>query len=377
MKTPGERMSTTTKRSRAGLATITLSDSAGGIAYVARLMRLALLQLTGADPWLVELTPTKFGRVSIGERAAFFMRLMAGQAARRADWLIFDHVGVARAQALVPWVLRRPYAVIMHDVEAWGPLTPARKLAFQKAAVRIAVSQYTQRQVSKVHPDIGIVLSCPLGLLPDADPAELGSPNLELLTSIRPSSVLIIGRMSAISKHKGHDKLLACWHRVLSKVPDAELLVVGTGDDRARLQSVAIGAGLGSSVRFLGFIPEATLQPLLRRVALFAMPSAREGFGLVYLEAMRAGLACIAGQNDAAGDTVVNGLTGLLVDPNDPDALAGAITGLLLDIERRKLMGEAGRHQYQEHYTFARFYDRIAPILASTFGNCQKPVFPG
>jgi glycosyltransferase involved in cell wall biosynthesis len=99
------------------------------------------------------------------------------------------------------------------------------------------------------------------------------------------------------------------------------------------------------------------------RIAVFAMPSAREGFGLVYLEAMRAGRPCIGSTSDAAGDIIVQGETGFLVDRADGPALSGAIVSLLTDGARRAAMGEAGRKRFEAHFTADRFAARFRDIL--------------
>jgi phosphatidylinositol alpha-1,6-mannosyltransferase len=93
------------------------------------------------------------------------------------------------------------------------------------------------------------------------------------------------------------------------------------------------------------------------------MPSRGEGFGLVYLEAMRAGVPCIGALDDAAGEVVVNGETGLLVRQSDRAALAGAIAALLGDPPRARAMGRAGQARYESHFTFDAFRDRLAAVL--------------
>ena len=100
--------------------------------------------------------------------------------------------------------------------------------------------------------------------------------------------------------------------------------------------------GRGSHVLFCGFLPARALAALWERVAVFAMPSAREGFGLVYLEAMRAGRPCIGSTSDAAGDIIVDGETGLLVDRANRSALAEALVTLLTNVSMRRQWAKQG-----------------------------------
>ena len=101
-------------------------------------------------------------------------------------------------------------------------------------------------------------------------------------------------------RYKGHDQLL----EAMTTLPDARLVVAGDGDDRRRLEEKAAALGLGDRTFFTGFLSEATLAELYRRCAAFVMPSRGEGFGLVYLEAMRAGKPVLAARGSAAEEIV-------------------------------------------------------------------------
>jgi phosphatidyl-myo-inositol dimannoside synthase len=363
---------------RAGVAAVSFGGRGGGLAYVARLLRTVCATWQGSEPWTAALDPAHYGVVSRAERLRFAARVAGAQCAGRVDWLAFNHLGIARVQQFVPRSVRRPYLVFVHDVEAWDPALPPDRLAtLRAAALRVANSRYTAERVARAHPSIGAVVACPLGLL-DHDPATDGPstgpaglpgdvPGGMLLSGelceIGPSSVLILGRMHAEERYKGHDELLETWPAVVARVPAAQLVIAGLGNDAARLRDKARALGVGHCVVFCGFLPAQTLTALLGRVAAFAMPSAREGFGLVYLEAMRAGRPCIGSTSDAAGDIIVNGETGFLVDRTDGLALAAAIVTLLTDEGRRAAMGAAGRRRFEAQFTVNRFAGRLLDIL--------------
>jgi phosphatidylinositol alpha-1,6-mannosyltransferase len=182
-----------------------------------------------------------------------------------------------------------------------------------------------------------------------------------------PHAVVIVGRMASTERYKGHDQLLLAWPRVAAEVPDATLVMVGRGDDVDRLRTKAAALGLGRSVHFPGFLSDAAVRGVMRHAAAFAMPSRGEGFGLVYLQAMRLGLPCLGSRDDAAGDVIVDGETGLLVPQQDPDAIAGAIARLLTDEPMRRRMGEAGQRRFENTFSYPRFRVRLAGILARAF----------
>jgi len=352
--------------SRGALATATLAPSGDGIAYAARLVQTAMADILGHDPAVVELGATEAQPVAFRARVQFLARLARLQSLRRVDWLWFTHVGIARAQLRVPRQIRRPYGVMVHGIEAWtSTLDAERKAALQQARVRVAISPHTARRVAAAHPELPFIDTCMLALLPDVEhPSRIPA---DVRVEFGPHAVVIVGRMSATEQYKGHDQLLLAWPRILAEVPDAMLVMVGRGDDVDRLRAKAAVLGLGRSVHFTGFVPDTALRALLRHAAVFAMPSRGEGFGLVYLQAMQAGVACVGSRDDAAVDVIADGETGLLVPRQDPDAIAGVVTRLLTDDAMRRRMGEAGKRRFDSTFTYPRFRARLASVLARAF----------
>jgi phosphatidylinositol alpha-1,6-mannosyltransferase len=352
--------------SQFALAAITLKQGGDGVAYAGLLLERALSAISGEDIPVLELAPAIPMHPTAREQARFISRLGFAQLRDRHCAWMFNHVGIARAQNLIPSFLRRPYAVLLCGIEAWDPaLSHDRLTALRHARARIAISHHTARRVSETHESIGPVVACPLALLPTAPVAS--TLDHALLAQIRDMSVLIVGRMSSAERYKGHDELLECWSEVTRAVPGAQLVIAGQGDDLTRLRAKAASLGLAHDVLFLGFISDATLEAVRERVALFALPSRGEGFGLVYLDAMRAGLACIGGAGDASADVIVDGETGTVVDPEDREALAAAVTSLLLSPAMRAAYGAAGNRRFEAEFTFDRYCERLRPILASAF----------
>jgi phosphatidylinositol alpha-1,6-mannosyltransferase len=169
--------------------------------------------------------------------------------------------------------------------------------------------------------------------------------------------------MLASERYKGHDELIDAWPRVVAAVPKARLVIAGDGDDVPRLQEKARRIGKPDSILFTGFASGSLLSGLYDRAAVFALPSRAEGFGLVYLEAMAHRLPCIGSIHDAAGDVIVDGCTGRLVDQLKSHALADAIVDLLDDDQTRCRMGEAGHRRLHEEFTFAKFAERVDALL--------------
>jgi phosphatidyl-myo-inositol dimannoside synthase len=168
--------------------------------------------------------------------------------------------------------------------------------------------------------------------------------------------------MSSDERYKGHDPLLDLWSAVLSDFSEARLVIAGDGDDRGRLEAKARDLGLAHRVTFAGRVSDDELRRLYRDCAFFVMPSSGEGFGLVFLEAMRAAKACIGGLG-AASEIIEDGVTGLVVDPADTTAVSSAIVRLFRDPGLATSMGQAGRHRVAEHFTADHFRARLRAIL--------------
>jgi len=348
------------------LAAITLHPTGGGIAVVSNLLWQVLAAQWGARARLATAFDHESRPATFWEKAQLTAVVGSAQLLQRTDWILFSHLALARSQQFVPKPMRRPYAVFLHGIEAWAELTPHERRAVSDADLRIANSLYTAKRVMAAHPGIGPVEACPLALPPAFSSSARINGNLggvDTPVAIGPHAVLVVGRMSQSERYKGHDQLIDAWPAVITRVPDAQLLIVGDGDDAARLKAKAAHTTGADRIHFLGFVPDPTLQALYERSAMFALPSGGEGFGLVYLEAMTHRLACVGSTHDAASEIIVDGVTGRLVDQNDSAGLTEAVASLLSDESRRQGMGEAGYARATSAFTFERFSTRLQSLI--------------
>jgi phosphatidylinositol alpha-1,6-mannosyltransferase len=111
--------------------------------------------------------------------------------------------------------------------------------------------------------------------------------------------------------------------------PEAIYLVVGDGDDRSRLQALAVECGVADKVTFVGRVEADELPDYYRLADVFVMPSTGEGFGIVFLEAMACGVPVIGGNKDGSIDPLADGAAGTAIDPDNSAALASAICSAL------------------------------------------------
>ncbi len=245
---------------------------------------------------------------------------------------------------------------VLLGIEAWVPLRTSERWALG-AGELVSISGVTARRFLEANPefqDRTIQVIHPG--LPDAPVEQPSLPGSR-------RTALIVARMAADERYKGHDQLIEGWPRVLDRFPDAVLQVVGDGADRERLEAKASALVPDGAIRFSGRVDAGTLQRLHGEASFFVMPSRNEGFGFVFLEAMRAARACIAGRG-AAEEVVVDGETGLIVDPSDQEQVVRAVIHLFGNPDACAALGRAGRRRFEDHFTDIRFRERVASLLA-------------
>jgi len=269
----------------------------------------------------------------------------------------------ARAMQLLAPGLRS--VVCTHGIEVWTPLGALRRRALGWATVVVAPSRDTARKLTLVQrvPDSKIRL-LPWALDPDFT-ATLGSPAVNHLPAGFPPGrvVLTVGRWASNERYKGLDTLIRAVPQLLASIPDLHLVAVGEGDDRPRLETLAREEGAAERVRFLTGLTREELAACYARCDLFALPSAGEGFGLVFLEAMAAGKPVVGGAHGGTPEVIEEGLTGYLVPHGDVERLASALRVLLTDEGLRRRMGERARARVQSSFVFEHFQSRLAGIL--------------
>lgn len=170
----------------------------------------------------------------------------------------------------------------------------------------------------------------------------------------------VIGLAVRLSDQKGITFLLQAMPRILARHPDTTLLIAGDGDLRMDLEREARELGIASRVKFCG--PRKDIPELLKVLDLYVLPSKWEGLPMVILEAMAAGCPIVATDVGGNSTAVVDGVTGTLVPPQDPDALADAVIRLLDSPDLLKTYAEKGKSRFRERFsaeTMARQYERL------------------
>jgi phosphatidylinositol alpha-1,6-mannosyltransferase len=344
----------------------------GGIGAVSRMSLTALCSQVGAgEVWSLG-APSQNHEVR--HPASWSVRYANGNKAQFAWWALQSGLRNSKDQLVVamhlqlapialPFLARgAQLAVFLHGSECWVPLRSLQAKALECADVLMANSRFTVERFKSVNRRFApaIIAVCPLGV-PCAGLEDCS-------VSHHPPFALIVSRIVAEERHKGHDALLEVWPRVQREVPEARLVVAGDGNDRLRLENKARDLGLDGAVSFIGRVSDAELRQLYQEAAFYVMPSSRlEGFGLAFLEAMRAGKPCIGGAG-AAEEVIVDQHTGFIVSERDGETLERAIVRLFCDGELRTRMGRAGLERYCQQFTEEHFRDRLLGAIGLLAG---------
>lgn len=180
----------------------------------------------------------------------------------------------------------------------------------------------------------------------------------------------VIVCVSRLMPRKGQDVLIRALPRVLRRVPDAALLLVGGGPYRGDLDKLVREHGVERDVVFTGSVPWPELPAHYAAGDVFAMPCRTrnrgldvEGLGIVYLEASAAGLPVIAGNSGGAPDAVREGITGHVVEGEDVDVVATRLIERLSDPQGSQAMGQRGREWVQQEWSWGRQAERLTDLL--------------
>lgn len=235
--------------------------------------------------------------------------------------IVCGHVAQLPVAWLTSWFRPRlRYALVAHGIEVWRPFSFMERRALKGAWRVLCVSEFTRGELLKnIKLDPARVVVVPNALDPGLDADGVDSA---AITTTQPV-ILTVSRLSASDRYKGIDHLIEAMPAILAEAPGTKLRIVGRGDDRPRLQQLTRDLRLEAAVEFAGYVDDRQLRHEFARCSVFALPSQKEGFGLVYLEAMAHGKPCIAADSGGAPE-VISPESGVLVPYGNVPAIAAA-----------------------------------------------------
>ena len=167
-------------------------------------------------------------------------------------------------------------------------------------------------------------------------------------TNSEKSTIPLVGALGRLKKYKSFDHLIEAFPIVKEAVPDAKLVIVGDGDDRARLMAMTDTLGLRDSITFTGFVSEEEKVDWLNKMHLAVNTSAKEGWGLTAIEANACGTPTVSSNVQGLRDAVLDNETGLLYEYGDREKLAEKIILLLRDAHLRTTLADNALRRSKE-----------------------------
>ncbi len=302
-------------------------------------------------------------------RATFVLKTIFSTT--KPDVIIISHINLAIIGVLIKALNPKCKVwLIAHGVEVWRPLSPVQNLFLKRSDKIICVSNFTKQQmISRHKTDRGIcsVLNNavdPFMKLPVTFDKPVNLLKRYHLTKETPI-IFTLTRLASTEQYKGHDQVIKVIAKLKDKFPGLKYILAGQYDhkEEIRIQKLISSNKVDEHVILTGFIEEAELADHFLLADLFVLPSKKEGFGIVFIEALACGLPVICGNVDGSVDAICNGELGTAISPEDLAGIEKAITEYLktpLTEDKRQYL----QNQCLLHFNEADYMKKLKNLLA-------------
>ena len=256
--------------------------------------------------------------------------------------------------------------LLAHGIEIWDKITPLQKKMLGCCDEIVAVSQFTSDRIQAVHgfpaSRCRVLNNCLDPFLPLPQNAMVDKAFYEKYQCSPEDRILFtLTRLAGTEHYKGYDIVLNAIKDIT--IPGVRYLLAGKYDpiEKQKLDTLITQLGLKDKVVLPGFVPDADVASLFTMADLYVMPSSKEGFGIVFIEAMYYGLPVIAGNADGSVDALLNGALGLLVNPQSVKEVKAAI---------EKILDNPSQYQpnaalLNEHFSYEGYKERMELLMNS------------
>jgi glycosyltransferase involved in cell wall biosynthesis len=364
------------------LFTLQTFSTTGGIQKMTRTLGHSLYKLAQINNWSFELWSAydkqedlmeqylpKTGFKGFGAKRSSFV-LKAINRSIKPDVIILSHINLSIIGLIIKLV--NPDCkvwLIAHGIEVWRNLSPIKRYLLKKCDKVICVSNFTKDQMIKRHnvsQDICRVLNNaidPFMKLPFITRKPTYLTSRYQLDGNSPI-IFTLTRLASTEQYKGYEHVIQAISSLKNKFPNIKYILSGKADvkEQCRINKLITDLNVTNQVILTGFIDEDELADHFLMADLFVLPSKKEGFGIVFIEALACGLPVICGNADGSIDAIRNGELGSAINADDADELINCITQHLetpLTIAKRKMLQE----QCLLHFNELDYMQKIKTLL--------------
>jgi phosphatidylinositol alpha-1,6-mannosyltransferase len=290
------------------------------------------------------------------------------QAGSKSHVVILSHINLL----LVGWFIKKiaprtKLILLAHGIEIWYPLNPRKRKMLRHCDKILAVSSYTSNKIMEVHglpkDQCAVLNNCLDPFLPLPSLHKKKETLLKKYGFTETDTILMtLTRLSSKERYKGYDKVIEAIANLKKTYPHIKYLIAGSYDNREKVfvDTLINKLGVQNVIVMPGYIPDEELEDHFAMSDIYVMPSRKEGFGIVFIEAMYYGLPVIAGNIDGSADALLHGELGQLVNPDNVEEITKAIANILENktsfIPDRKLL--------MQHFSYDVYKEKLEGIIS-------------
>jgi glycosyltransferase involved in cell wall biosynthesis len=314
----------------------------------------------------IDLKPCRIGP-GRANKAVAGLRLAKELVTYKPDLVLNGHLLFSRLCAKACAATRTPFVTVTHGIELWNP-RPDNVEAMARSELVLGVSRHTCARLRELMPGLP---DDRIRVFPNTFDHERFAPrprNEELARKLGVEEgdrvALTVCRIAKTEELKGYRRTLGCVREVSERIDRFRYVLAGKGDDLEGVRAFVREHGIDDVVRTPGFIADDELVDLFNLCDVFVMPSMKEGFGIVFLEAMACGKPVIGGNRDGSVDPLMDGEAGVLVDPTSDREITRALVDVLdANVDPSLIDPGALRARVVDAYGFDAFTERTRGVL--------------
>ncbi len=286
---------------------------------------------------------------------------------RRSRVVLLSHINLLVVGYLIKFFKPSVKLVLLaHGIEVWRPFPGWKKRMLRKCDLILPVSHFTKEKMKTLYglPDekFSVLNNCLDPFLEQPLQKEKKANLLDRYGLKKDHLILLtVSRMADTEQYKGYDKVLQALPALVKSHKDLRYLLVGKYDvkEKKRLDGIIRELGLSEAVVFTGLVPDEELAAHFSLGDIFIMPSEKEGFGIVFIEAMFYGIPVIAGNVDGSVDALCNGELGTLVNPNNKEEIIAAVR----KIADNRSAHVPDRKKLEEHFGYLGYKEKLGEAV--------------